>query len=129
MLVALHVPGRVPRKPTESLISARSGLHSRPAPSTCEVPEGGAERLSLCWHAEEHRPASGCRVYLTDFGLSAGQADAESFYLAQPALLLCLSNAVNEVVADLHQTAALGGIGAKKGAADAGFSEPVTTVR
>jgi len=38
-----------------------------------------------------------------DSGLSAGQADAESFDLAQPALLLCLSNAVNEVVADLDQ--------------------------
>jgi len=38
-----------------------------------------------------------------DSGLSAGQADAESFDLAQPALLLCLSSAVNEVVADLDQ--------------------------
>ncbi|MFD4652658.1 hypothetical protein [Streptomyces sp. NPDC058441] len=73
-------------------------------------------RLSLCWHAKEYGPASGCRVNLADLGLSAGQADAETFDLTQPALLLCLSNAVDEVVADLDQTVALGGIGAKKGA-------------
>ncbi|MGW3419182.1 hypothetical protein [Streptomyces phaeochromogenes] len=103
MLVALLVPGRMPRKPTESLNSARPGLLSRLPPQPAKSPKGGAKRLSLCRHAEEHGPASGRRVNLTDLGLNAGQADAESFDLAQPALLLCLSNAVNEVVADLDQ--------------------------
>ncbi|MFE6176177.1 hypothetical protein [Streptomyces sp. NPDC056464] len=36
-----------------------------------------------------------------DLGLSAGHADMESFDLAQPAHLFCLSNAIDEVVADL----------------------------
>ena len=71
-------------------------------------------RLSLGWHAEEYGPTSSGRVNLADLGLGAGQTDAESFDLAQPALLLCLSNAVDQVVADLDQTAALGGIGAEK---------------
>ncbi|MEV7740087.1 hypothetical protein AB0O75_50150 [Streptomyces sp. NPDC088921] len=35
-------------------------------------------------------------------------------------MLFCLSNAVDEIVANLDQTAALGGTGAQKGAADAG---------
>ena len=59
-------------------------------------------------------------IELAELLLGANQADLKTFDLAQPALLLCLSNAVDEVVADLDQRAALGGIGAEKGAADAG---------
>lgn len=40
MLVALLVPGRMPRKPTESLNSARPGLLSRLPPQPAKSPEG-----------------------------------------------------------------------------------------
>ena len=80
MLVALPVPGWMPRKPTESLISARSGqgtwlrsgringqrrpaarLLSRPPAPPAKSPKDCAERLSLCRHVEEYGPASGRR--------------------------------------------------------------------
>lgn len=51
--------------------------------------------------------------------------EAKSFYVALPALPPpCLSNAVNEMAAELDQTATSGGIGAKEEAADTGKMAP-----
>ncbi|MEA3215040.1 MAG: hypothetical protein QOJ19_1196 [Acidimicrobiia bacterium] len=88
------------------------------------LPRRGVERLSPCRHTEEYRPISGRRINLADLGLGAGQADAESFYLALPALLPCLSNAVNEMAADVDQRATSDGIGAKEKATDTGKRAP-----
>jgi hypothetical protein len=45
---------------------------------------------------------------LAEFLLSASQADLQTFDLAEPAFALGLSDADDEVVADLLQSAALG---------------------
>jgi hypothetical protein len=47
-------------------------------------------------------------VELAEFLLSASQADLQAFDLAEPAFALGLSDAGDEVVADLLQPAALG---------------------
>lgn len=54
------------------------------------------------------------------FVVSASKADPESLDLAEPALALGLGDAGMQVVADLHQTVALVGVGPKHRAADAG---------
>ncbi|MFE7394941.1 hypothetical protein [Streptomyces sp. NPDC057582] len=64
-------------------------------------------------------------VELGELILRAREADVESFDLAEPAFPLCFGDAVDEVVPDLHEAVALGGVGAKEGATDAGLSELV----
>ncbi|MFD3519964.1 hypothetical protein [Streptomyces sp. NPDC058653] len=49
---------------------------------------------------------------LVELGPGAGKADLKPFDLAEPALFLRFGDAGNEVVADLDQPAALGGVGA-----------------
>lgn len=51
---------------------------------------------------------------LGEFSLGAGEADLKSFDLSEPAFSLCLGDAVEEVVADLHQSASLSGVGAQE---------------
>ncbi|WP_171074263.1 hypothetical protein [Nonomuraea basaltis] len=55
------------------------------------------------------------------FGTS--EADVESFDLAEPAFPFSFGDPREEVVADLGQAVAMGGIGPEHRAADAGFSE------
>ncbi len=52
--------------------------------------------------------------------VGAVEADLESFDFAEPALTLCFGDAGGEVVADLDEPLALGGIGPEHRAADAG---------
>lgn len=60
---------------------------------------------------------------MAELGFGPGEADAESFDLAEPTFPVGFGDPVEEIVADLHEPAALGGVGAQEGAADAGFSE------
>src|SRR5882757_1736154 len=59
-------------------------------------------------------------VDLRQFVHGAGQADLESFDLAEPAFALGFGDAGVEVVADLEQSGLLGGIGPQEWASDAG---------
>lgn len=58
-----------------------------------------------------------------EFAGGGGEADAESFGFAGPSFAFCFGDAGEEVVADLLEAVALGGVDAEEGAADAGFSE------
>jgi hypothetical protein len=60
---------------------------------------------------------------LRDFRLGADEADLEAVDFAEPSFAFGLRNAGVEVVADLDQSGALGGVGPEYRAADAGFSE------
>ena len=55
-----------------------------------------------------------------EFLVGGGQACVKPFDLAEPALLVGFGQAGGEVIDDLGETARLGRIGAKHGAADAG---------
>ncbi|MGW0657145.1 hypothetical protein [Streptomyces sp. 2-1] len=61
---------------------------------------------------QQNRAAGHCRVELADLGFGPGEADAEPIDLAEPAFVLGFADPIQEVVADLHQPAALGGVGA-----------------
>jgi len=50
-------------------------------------------------------------VHLGEFVLGSGEADFEAFGLAEPAVGFGFGDAVQEVVADLGQPAAFGGVG------------------
>ncbi|WP_280309897.1 hypothetical protein [Nocardia abscessus] len=52
-----------------------------------------------------------------------GEADAQAFGFADPALLLGLGDALGEVVADLFEPAALGGVDPQDRTADALLTE------
>ncbi|MGW2287063.1 hypothetical protein [Streptomyces phaeochromogenes] len=79
----------------------------------CSLLPGG---LSWCLarHAEVDRHAAGGGVELVDFGFGPGEADAETFDLAEPALLFGLGDPVQQVVADLYKPAALGWVGTQE---------------
>ena len=68
-------------------------------------------------------PAGEEPVGLGEFAGGGGEADAESFGFAGPAFALCFGDAGQEVVADLLEAVALGGVDSQERAADAGFSE------
>lgn len=67
-------------------------------------------------------------VELGELVFVAGEADSQPFDLAEPALALGFRDAGVKVVSDLHQAAALGGVGPEHRAADAGFSEPTSVL-
>jgi hypothetical protein len=50
--------------------------------------------------------------------LDSAPADAQALDFAEPTLFLGFGDPVEEVVADLHQAAALGRVGAQEGTAD-----------
>ncbi|MCB8908344.1 MULTISPECIES: hypothetical protein [unclassified Streptomyces] len=81
------------------------------------------------WHPEHHRAFGVRSIDLLDLGFGAGQADLEALDLAEPSFVLGLDDSGMEVVADLDESVPLSWIGAEHRAPDAGFSEPVTTVR
>ena len=63
------------------------------------------------------------QVGLGDFVVGGVEADFESFGFAGPAFALGLGDAGLEVVADLFEAVALGGVDSQEWAPDAGFSE------
>jgi hypothetical protein len=63
-------------------------------------------------------PAGGGGVGLGEFAGGGGEADLESFGFSGPALAFGFGDAGVEVVADLLQAVALGGVGAQEGASD-----------
>jgi len=71
--------------------------------------------------------AGGPPVELAEFLLGAGEADLESFDLAGPAFALGFGDPGGEVVADLGEAVALGGVGPEHRAADAGLTEMILT--
>ena len=84
--------------------------------------EGGGGDVAIGGDAEVDvlGPAGGGGVGLGEFAGSGGEADLESFGFAGPAFAFGLGDAGAEVVADLLQAAALGGVDAQKRASDAG---------
>ncbi|MFJ2094652.1 hypothetical protein ACIOEW_36155 [Streptomyces sp. NPDC087901] len=65
----------------------------------------------------------GTAVDLGELILGSGQADLESFDLTEPALPLGFGDPVEEVVADLHEPAALRWLWPEEGAADVPLTE------
>src|SRR4051794_35938664 len=76
--------------------------------------------MGECGHADVQGAgeAVGGGVELVEFVLCSGEADLESFDLAEPALTVGFSDAGVEVVADLFQPRPLGGGGLEQGASD-----------
>ncbi len=64
-------------------------------------------------------------VDLDEFVVGAGEADLEPFNLAEPAFAFSFDDAGDEVVADLGEPVALGGVGPEHGTADAGLTEMI----
>jgi hypothetical protein len=69
--------------------------------------------------------AGGGQVGLGEFVVGCSEADFESLGFSGPAFALGFGDAVQEVVADFFESAALGGVDPQQGAPDAGFTEPV----
>jgi hypothetical protein len=67
--------------------------------------------------------AGGGGVGLGDFAGGGGEADLESFGFAGPAFAFGFGDAGVEVVADLFQAVALGGVDAQEGAPDDPLTE------
>ena len=82
------------------MISSRTGA----AVATGGVGEGGDAKI------DSGRAAGGDLVHLSEFVVGAGEADFQSFGLAEPAVRFGFGDAVQEVVADLGQAAAFGGV-------------------
>src|ERR1700722_12990213 len=64
-----------------------------------------------CREAEVDGAVAGAPVDLGEFVLSAGEADFEAFDLAGPAFAFGFGDAGGQVVADLGDAGALGGVG------------------
>jgi hypothetical protein len=74
--------------------------------------EGAAGDLGEGWNAEVDRGATGSEIVeLGEFVVGGGEADLQSFDLAEPAFTLSFVDAGGQVVADVGQAVALGGIG------------------
>ena len=82
-----------------------------------DVGEGGQAELGAAV------AAGGDLVHLGEFVPGAGQADLQSFGLAEPAGRFGLGDAGGQVAADLSEAGPLGGVGAQQRASQAGFSE------
>lgn len=80
-------------------------------------------RYGRMWASRCSRRWRGGRVELVEFVLCSGEADLESFDLAEPAFTVGFSDAGVEVVADLFQPWPLGGVGLEQGTSDTCFSE------
>jgi hypothetical protein len=87
--------------------------------------EGGGGDAAVGGDAEVDvlGPAGGGGVGLGDFAGGGGEADLESFGFAGPAFAFGFGDAGVEVVADLLQAVALGGVDAQEGAPDAPLTE------
>jgi hypothetical protein len=82
--------------------------------------EGGGGDVAVGGDAEVDvlGSAGGGGVGLGDFAGGGGEADLESFGFAGPAFAFGFGDAGVEVVADLLQSVALGGVDAQEGAAE-----------
>jgi len=78
--------------------------------------EGGYAESDGGWGA-------GAPVDLGELVLGAGEADLESFGFAEPAFAVGFGDAGGEVVADLGDAVALGGVGPVQGAPEAPLTE------
>ena len=67
-----------------------------------------------------------CPVEGGEFAARGVEADLEAFDFAEPAVDAGFGNAVGEVLDDLDEAAAGGGVGAEHGAADAPLTELIT---
>jgi hypothetical protein len=87
--------------------------------------EGGCGDVAVGGDAEVDvlGSAGGGCVGLGELAGGGGEADLESFGFAGPAFAFGFGDAGVEVVADLLQAVALGGVDSQEGAPDAGFSE------
>nr|WP_258017937.1 MULTISPECIES: transposase [Streptomyces] len=99
----------------------RSGRQSASADRACRgtgpgVGDGGDAEV-------DDAAIEGAPVELGEFLRSPGEADLESFDFAEPAFTFGFGDAGEEVVADLDEPVALGGVGPEHGAANTGFSE------
>ncbi|TWP32702.1 hypothetical protein [Leekyejoonella antrihumi] len=63
------------------------------------------------------------RSILGEFVIGPGQADLEPFDLAEPAFVFGFADAGEQVVSDLGDAGALGGVGPQHWAAETGLSE------
>src|SRR6266568_3567277 len=83
----------------------------------CSVHGGGAAEGG---HSESDQGrGAGAAVDLGEFVFGAGEADLESFGFAGPAFAVGFGDAGGEVVADLGDAVALGGVGPVQGAPEA----------
>ena len=76
-----------------------------------DVAAGG---FGVAGYAQVHRGVtpSGDLVHLGEFGAGAGEADLQALGLAEPAVGLGFGDAGDQVVADLDEPGAFGGVGA-----------------
>ena len=82
-----------------------------------DVGEGGQAELGAAV------AAGGDLIHLGELVPGAGQADLQSFGLAEPAGRFGLSDTGGQVVADLSQAGPLGGVGAQQRTAQAPLTE------
>ena len=68
-------------------------------------------------------PSAGATVDLGELVFGSGEADFEAFDFAEPAFVLGFGDAGGEVIADLGDAAALGGVGPVHGASQAPLTE------
>jgi len=89
--------------------------------------EGGGGDVAVGGDAEVDGfgSAGGGQVGLGEFVVGGGEADLESFGFAGPAFALGFGDAGQEVVADLFEAVALGGVDPQKRAPDAPLTELV----
>jgi hypothetical protein len=66
-------------------------------------------------------------VHLGELGPGAGQADFQSFGFAEPAVAFGFGDAGGQVVADLDQARALGGVGAQQRAPQTALTGMILT--
>jgi hypothetical protein len=71
------------------------------------------------WQAQIDRGAARASINLGKFPFGAGEADVEPFDFAEPSFAFGLGDAGDEVVADLGESVALGGVGPEHRTADA----------
>jgi len=90
--------------------------------------EGGGGDVAVGGDAEVDvlGSAGGGGVGLGDFAGGGGEADFESFGFAGPAFAFGFGDAGVEVVADVLQAVALGGVDSEEGASDAPLTELTT---
>jgi hypothetical protein len=87
--------------------------------AACDVGEGGHAELGAAV------AAGGDLVHLGELVPGAGQADLQSFGLAEPAGRFGLGDAGGQVAADLGEAGPLGGVRAQQRAAQAGLTERI----
>jgi hypothetical protein len=75
--------------------------------------DAAAGGFGVAGYAQVHRGVApgGDLVHLGEFDTGAGEADREAFGLAEPAVVLGFGDAGDQVVTDLDEPGAFGGVG------------------